>query len=267
MAGISSKAAGKTENKKKYNGYELNSDFDINLYESFYRLHDPQIGRFWQLDPSPTDYESLYAAMGNNPVLNFDVLGDTLQFPGATPEFQEQFNQAGTLLEANGVGDLLQKANEMPGIVKVVEGQEGEINSYDPNTKTLHWSPLTVLETDRGIKLSPAAILNHELDHAVQHATNPVKYNKENDHKKGKDKQYDTKEERRVITNSEQRTAKALGLMKDGQVTRTNHNKGKLYPTTGVASTKNRTIELIKQQQETLKREKEIQKQKKGSEN
>ena len=78
MAGISSKALnGAPENKKKYQQYELNSDFDINLYETFFRSHDPQLGRFLQLDPKPRDYESPYAAMGNNPILNFDLLGDT----------------------------------------------------------------------------------------------------------------------------------------------------------------------------------------------
>nr|WP_255724383.1 RHS repeat-associated core domain-containing protein [Terrimonas ginsenosidimutans] len=87
MAGISSKALsfGGPENKKKYQQYEFNSDFNINLYESFYRTHDPQIGRFLQIDPKPTDGESPYAAMGNNPVLNTDFLGDTL-----SPEFVQR---------------------------------------------------------------------------------------------------------------------------------------------------------------------------------
>ena len=51
MAGISSKAAGGIENKKKYNGIEQNNDFDLNMYDAFYRNLDPQIGRFWQVDP------------------------------------------------------------------------------------------------------------------------------------------------------------------------------------------------------------------------
>lgn len=78
QSGISSKAAGSLENKKsKYNGYELNADLDINFYESFYRSHDPQLGRFWQVDPRPSDNSSLYSAMNNNPILINDILGDT----------------------------------------------------------------------------------------------------------------------------------------------------------------------------------------------
>jgi RHS repeat-associated protein len=83
MSGISSKALnGAPENKKKYQGYEYNTDFDLNLYESFYRTHDPQIGRFWQPDPRPTESTSLYAAMENNPIKYTDALGDTTIFYG-----------------------------------------------------------------------------------------------------------------------------------------------------------------------------------------
>ncbi|MCX8020822.1 MAG: hypothetical protein N2747_10045 [Chitinophagaceae bacterium] len=78
--GISSKALqfGEPENRKKFNGIEHTTEFDLNTYDAFFRNADPQVGRWWQIDPKPTDYESLYVAMSNNPIFKFDALGDTV---------------------------------------------------------------------------------------------------------------------------------------------------------------------------------------------
>lgn len=84
MAGISSKAAGKLENRFKYNGNKLESgEFSdgsgLEVYDFNARTYDQQIGRFMQVDPlaDQEDQESFtpYHFGFNNPILNSDPDG------------------------------------------------------------------------------------------------------------------------------------------------------------------------------------------------
>jgi RHS repeat-associated protein len=78
MSGISSKAAGIVENKKKYNGIEFENDLDLNIYDAQFRELDAQTGKWWQVDPKTDQMYmwSTYASNFDNPIRYEDPLGD-----------------------------------------------------------------------------------------------------------------------------------------------------------------------------------------------
>ncbi|HVI48129.1 MAG TPA: DUF6443 domain-containing protein [Chitinophaga sp.] len=79
IAGLSSKALNRQENLLLFNGIEKINEFDLELFDAFYRTLDPQIGRWWQVDPKHEQFHSLspYHVSVNNPVNFSDPLGDS----------------------------------------------------------------------------------------------------------------------------------------------------------------------------------------------
>jgi RHS repeat-associated protein len=79
MSGINSKALsfGNPPNQNKFTGIELDEELDVNWYQFKYRNHDPQIGRFLQIDPLASDYvyNSTYAYAENKPINGIDLEG------------------------------------------------------------------------------------------------------------------------------------------------------------------------------------------------
>jgi RHS repeat-associated protein len=83
MAGISSKSAGKLENKYKFNGgneiqsKEFTDGDGLDMYDAINRLYNPQIGIFHQIDPlADISYSwSPYVFGSDNPILRNDPLG------------------------------------------------------------------------------------------------------------------------------------------------------------------------------------------------
>ncbi|MDB5199282.1 MAG: cell well associated RhsD protein [Chitinophagaceae bacterium] len=108
MAGISSRAANITPNKDKtFQGQKFDDDLGLNYYGFKYRNHDPQIGRFIEIDPLSEKYvyNSTYAFSENHVTTHVELEGRE-KFP-INPE--------------NGTGSTqLQKELEQKGKQEVV---------------------------------------------------------------------------------------------------------------------------------------------------
>lgn len=96
MSGISSKALNNApENKKKFIGQQFDDELGLNWYQFRFRNHDPQIGRFIEIDPLADKYvyNSTYAYAENKVGMGFDLEGLELA------EFNRMFQAAGINVE------------------------------------------------------------------------------------------------------------------------------------------------------------------------
>ena len=160
---------------------------------------------------------------GKNYIYRFD--GTNKEAPNN--QYVQDFLSAYYYNKNNGGGEMLQKAALDRDVdIYVMEYKE---NKYEYDRKpVVLWNSRLGNKIDGGFQ-SPATGLEHEMDHAYDDAKKPDEHN---ERVKKTDSQFNNAEERRVITGSERKTAKA-----NGEAVRYNH-KGTNYVTISPISTK-----------------------------
>ena len=231
-------------------------DRETGLYYYGARYQDPKLGIFISVDPLAEKHPeySSYAYVANNPVKFIDPDGkdwlinyvdkqgkdQIFVFTGGATvlpdnQFVRDFVDAYNYTVGNGGGDAMKIIAETKSIVvNIQENRISKQESFGNNFNLVDWNPNSGLLTTNGFVLSPATILEHEADHALADAISPKSKFKL---KIATDIMYDNKEEKRVISRGEQRTAKANGEIRGAQKTRENH-KGLPVITVSPTSTK-----------------------------
>lgn len=193
---------------------------------------------------------SNYAAFSNSPIWKSDVRGDTDRvanyYYNFDPEtrvatkawykpgdgdkkgsFKKEWELNKAFLKKTSSKDLIEFIETTKETVWIVEGT-GLMQSFYQKTITSDGTVIhTIVYNPRGglevgeVRLSPASVLSHEADHAVDAIAHPKEHNEIS----GKpDPQYRTAEERKTITGREQKLAQELGEVKKGTPTRKGHN-------------------------------------------
>ena len=110
----------------KYQGQERTTDMNLNIDEWKYRVSDPALGRFWQIDPLAEDYvyNSTYAFQENKLGMGTELEGKELQLaPWLLKDAAKNSNGVGAHALGFGQG--------------VVNSVEGTINALSDPVQTL----------------------------------------------------------------------------------------------------------------------------------
>ena len=210
-----------------YCGKELHETFfGIPWYDSGARWQTTD-GIFASPDPLCEKYYSLspYAYCAGNPINRVDPDGKKLFFAkGSTEAFKKSFAEAIKIMNEKGTSYNIAKLEASDQKFYI---QQSKNNQFDPNNNTIEWNPCAISIRDKtGILRSPLTSLAHEAGHANNYRkaldSETTAQFIENAKPKS-DCNYDTIEDRTVITTTEQYAARQHGEITGDQYTRHDH--------------------------------------------
>ena len=237
----------------KYNGKEFDHYLGLDLYDYGARLYDPALVVWTGVDPLADEYGGIspYVYCLSNPVKYIDPNGKKVVvwyrnkqgeycqfiftgFHGKNyivyprNQFVADFLQAYLYNVRNGGGDKMKEA-VLNDKYKIYVDDAANLDEYktffSPGRQpTIYWESRKGLKNSYGGKQSPATRLEHEFDHAIDNINNSHNHRIRREEA---DAQYDNKEEKRVITGSERKTARAN--KEDIRY----HHKGKTFDVSG----------------------------------
>ena len=175
------------------------------LHFAPFRAYSAEFGRWISRDPIEEEGGvNLYGYVASNPVNWVDPLGLEIVYRGSN---MDDWHQSRDYLRCDpAMRDIIDKLESSKDKVFIVTNSKHDDQNRDGllGQNVVRWDPHSALKTTEGGRQSPALGLGHELDHALQRATNP-------NQPRYPDPQYDNSEERRVITGSEASAARTLG--------------------------------------------------------
>ncbi len=176
--GYNNVVIGTDNNYKQYQGQEFTEDLGLNIHEWKYRISDPAIGRFWQIDPLAEDYvyNSTYAFAENK-------LGMGIELEGAEIfTWAQQAAVADAAVNPNGVGAHVLGvsqglANTVTGVIDAVSnpGQTLEGMGNMLVAGAAQGNPAMMLQADAALgtdSFGTSAAMSQALDGAVNDVVN-----------------------------------------------------------------------------------------------